>query len=47
MSMGTGLARVWMQVQLELPVGYPCYALIVTSLQTAVIHGSHENEGHC
>ena len=27
---GTGLARVWVRVQLELPVGYPCYALRIT-----------------
>jgi len=24
---GTGLARVWVQVQPKLPMGYPCYAL--------------------
>ena len=29
---GTGLVRVWVRVQLELPVGYPCYALRITPL---------------
>ncbi len=25
---GTGLAQVWVQVHVELPMGYPCYALL-------------------
>jgi len=30
----TGLVRVWVRVQLELPVGYPCYALPPADRQT-------------
>ena len=33
MSAGTGFTWVWVQVGVELPMGYPCYALVVRALE--------------
>ena len=43
MLTGTGLVQVWVRVQPELPMGYPCYALLPTTgpLSSDTIFGHH------
>ena len=50
-AMGTGLAQVWVRVQLELPIGYPCYALrttppLVFQAKKGVVAGRDNAGGH-
>ena len=34
---GTGLTRVWVRVEPELPMGYPCHALVLIANAESVL----------
>jgi len=46
MSTGTGLARVWVWVQVELPMGYPCYALALLPVGHGTGRATPTGMGH-